>query len=312
MPEIEERTIAQGVFAALLTPRKINTTDADAAAQLEYIDHVLAAGVDGVVLFGSTGEFVHFDIDERTRVLSMAKRRSRVPVLVNVSHSSLSGAVDLAEAAIEIGVTGLLVMPPYFYRYSDGQILKFFEEFANAISRRSPLYLYNLPFFTNPISSSVATELLASKRYAGIKDSSGDPHMLQALTEHRRHHEFSLFVGNETRYVEGRRLNADGIVSGVAAAIPELIVAMDRALRAHNDDLASTLDLRLQEFITWISKFPASVGIKQAAAARRWITGDFAVPLDHKTRTELIEYERWFETWLPPVLNACQLGEPAR
>ena len=80
MPEIEERTIAQGVFAALLTPRKINTTDADAAAQLEYIDHVLTAGVDGVVLFGSTGEFVHFSIDERTRVIGSAPITARAAV----------------------------------------------------------------------------------------------------------------------------------------------------------------------------------------------------------------------------------------
>jgi dihydrodipicolinate synthase/N-acetylneuraminate lyase len=306
MPETEKQMLAKGVFAALLTPRKINTTDADAAAQLEYIDRVLAPGVEGLVLFGSTGEFVHFDMDERTRVLSMAKRRSRVPVLVNVSHSALPGAVELAEAALEIGVAGLLLMPPYFYRYSDGQIQKFFEEFANAINGRTPLYLYNLPFFTNPISPAVATELLASGRWAGIKDSSGDPHMLQVLTELRRSHEFSFFVGNETRYLEGRRVNADGIVSGVAAALPELIVAMDRALRAQNQDRASALDVRLQEFLHWISRFPGSVGIKQAAAARKWMTGDFAVPLDHETRSELIEYQRWFEAWLPTLLDECR------
>src|SRR5947209_3428802 len=128
MPETEKQMLAKGVFAALLTPRKINTTDADAAAQLEYIDRVLAPGVEGLVLFGSTGEFVHFDMDERTRVLSMAKRRSRVPVLVNVSHSSLAGALDLADAALEIGVAGLRIMPPYFFRSQEAQGLELYNE----------------------------------------------------------------------------------------------------------------------------------------------------------------------------------------
>src|SRR5437763_11073546 len=111
----QQPVAASGVYAALGTPRRPNSTEADGAAMLDYLDAVVQAGVDGLVLFGSTGEFVHFEIEERTRVVSLAIRRSRVPVLVNVSHSTLAGSVELAENASDAGASGLLLMPPYFY-----------------------------------------------------------------------------------------------------------------------------------------------------------------------------------------------------
>ncbi len=121
---------ATGVYAALATPRQLNTSKGDAAALLDYLDAIVAGGVDGLVLFGSTGEFVHFDVEERMRILALAIKRSRVPMLVNVSHSTLAGALDLAEDAIANNAAGVLLMPPYFYRYSDDQIGEFYSRFA--------------------------------------------------------------------------------------------------------------------------------------------------------------------------------------
>ena len=79
---------ARGVYVALATPRPQNAVEADAAALFDYIDAISSKGVDGLVLFGSTGEFVHFDLTERMRVLMLAKRRCRIPLLVNVAHST--------------------------------------------------------------------------------------------------------------------------------------------------------------------------------------------------------------------------------
>src|ERR1700712_2205241 len=90
-----------GVYTALLTPRKPGTTDSDAAALLDYLDCAVNAGVDGIVLFGATGEFVHFDPAERSRAATLAIRRSRVPALVNVSHSTLVGTIALGESAMK-------------------------------------------------------------------------------------------------------------------------------------------------------------------------------------------------------------------
>jgi len=246
------------------------------------------------------------------RVLGLAVRRSRVPVLVNVSHSSLAHALELAGHALDTGAAGILLMPPYFYRYNDGQILRFYEDFAGTLRGAIPLYLYNLPFFTNPVSQEVALELLGSQMYQGIKDSSGEWPLFAALLELRTRTPFSLLAGNELIYLRARAGGADGIVSGVAAALPELMVALDRAIVDKDNERARHLNGHLQTFLEWIGRFPASVGIKQAAAARGWIVDHLHVPLDRRTGAEAGAYRVWFDRWLPEVLADCSRAIPVR
>lgn len=305
MSTSNEPTRARGVYAALLTPRRAQTTEADAGALLEYLDRIAEAGVDGLVLFGSTGEFIHFDAAERMRVLALAIRRSRVPVLVNVSHSTLAGAMALAENAIEAGAAGLLLMPPYFYRYNDQQIAAFYGAFAKELGGKAALYLYNLPMYTNPIPPAVTEELLRLGAYIGIKDSTLDWQSFEGLIALRSTVDFSLMVGNEVLYLRGRGGGADGIVSGVAAALPELLVAMERAIGASDLDRAQRLNARLEEFLVYVNKFPATAAIKQTANARGWQLGDLVLPLDDHTRHEFTAFQRWLDEWLPVVLAEC-------
>lgn len=296
---------ANGVYAALATPRRPNSTEINTAALLDYLDTVVGTGVDGLVLFGATGEFIHFDIEERVHAFNMALRRSRVPVLVNVSHSTLDGAIALAESAISSGASGLLLMPPYFYRYTDDEIEHFYTKFAGALEESIPVYLYNLPSFTNPISTGVASRLLADGQFAGIKDSSGDWEMFRTLNQLREHRQFRLLVGNETIYLKGLMEGADGIVSGIAAACPELIVAIHRAVKTQQLERARSLNQSLETFLAWITKFPAGVGLKQAALSRGWGTDQMAIPLPPSDVQLLNEFVEWLKQWMPEVLREC-------
>ncbi|MBV9295509.1 MAG: dihydrodipicolinate synthase family protein [Acidobacteriaceae bacterium] len=305
MGKNDQQPSATGVYAALLTPRRPYSTEADCAILLDYLDLITRTGVDGVVLFGSTGEFVHFDTAERMRLAMLAIRRSRAPVLVNVSHSTLAGAIALAEHAITARAAGVLLMPPYFYRYTDTQIFEFYRHFVNSIGRAIPVYLYNLPFFTNPISAGLAERLFGLGAFAGIKDSSGDWQMFEALRSYRAARPFSLLVGHESVYLRAALAGADGIISGVAAALPELLVAMNRVIRSPAPEQAQRLNIRLQEFVAWIEKFPATTAIRRAAIARGWKLDHFALPLDEKTSQDLAAFERWFHNWLPSVLSEC-------
>ncbi len=302
----------KGVYAALATPRRGDSTEADAGALLDYLDAVVNAGVDGLVLFGSTGEFVHFEMEERIRVVSLAIRRSRVPVLVNVSHSTLEGAVDLAANAVASGAAGVLLMPPYFYRYNDDQIFSFYQSFGAALAGKIRIYLYNLPSYTNPISSDLAQRLFGSGVFAGIKDSSGDWQLFESLSALRARTPFTLLVGHETLYLRARLAGADGIVSGVAAAIPELPVAIERSIEAGEMERAQRLNAHLQEFVQRIEKFPGTVAIKQTAVARGWNLSHFAFPLDSRTCADLDAFGQWTQAWLPPVLAECKQAALAK
>lgn len=297
--------LMQGVYVALATPRKSNSVEANAAALLDYVDTIVGSGVDGLVLFGSTGEFVHYDIGERMRVLSLAIKRSRVPLVVNVSHSSFAAAASLAENAIENGVAGILVMPPYFFRYSDDQVFAFYESFVKIVNGAVPIYLYNIPFFTNPMTASLMERLLSTGAYAGIKDSSGEWALFEALLGVRGRRQFQNLVGSDGMYARARVAGADGIVSGVAAALPELMVALDRALVAREAAKIQKLDAYLHQFLKYLHLFPATIAIKQAAVVRGWKQDHAAIPFDEATRESIAEFRRWFEQWLPGVLADC-------
>ncbi len=308
MGNAKQPLVQSGVYAALATPMRAHSVEADAAALLEYLDEIVRAGVDGLVLFGSTGEFIHFDIAERMRVLTLAVRRSRVPVLVNVSHSSLAGAIDLAEQAIGVEAAGLLLMPPYFYRYADPQILHFCEQFAESVDGKLPIFLYNAPLGENRISAHLAETLLQSGVFSGIKDSSGDWAFFEALNSLRRKVPFTIFTGSETLYLRTRVAGADGVISGMAAAVPELLVAIDRAVRASDQERAQRLDGLLQEFFHKARQFPGNASIKQTAVIRGWKLNHFAVPPDDDTAADLIVFLDWVRGWLPGVLSECTEG----
>ncbi len=296
---------ASGVYAALGTPRRPQSREADAGALLDYLDLVVQAGVDGLVLFGSTGEFIHFDTDERMRVIALAIRRSRVPVLVNVSHSTLDGAIELTENAVGAGAAGVLLMPPYYYQYTDNQLRSFFHHFVKEVDKETPRYLYNIPSCTSPISPELACELLQSEAFTGIKDSSLNPSLFSALVALRARHPFRFLMGHEAWHLKGREAGADGVVSGVSAALPELPVAIDRAIRNGKLGQAEVLHARMAELLVWLDKFPGTVAIKQCAAHRGWPLGHFAFPFDEQTDRELTVFRNWLDDWLPVVLAEC-------
>ncbi|MDE3196322.1 MAG: dihydrodipicolinate synthase family protein, partial [Acidobacteriota bacterium] len=102
-----------GVFAAAVTPNRIGTREADYSGLMDLLDFLAGAGVDGICLLGSTGEFLHYPFGDRQRLVYLGAKRSRVPLLVGVGHSTLRGALELAGEAISAGADGLLLMPPY-------------------------------------------------------------------------------------------------------------------------------------------------------------------------------------------------------
>jgi dihydrodipicolinate synthase/N-acetylneuraminate lyase len=268
---------------------------------LELVDKLGRSGVDGIVLLGSTGEFLHIQAAERQRLVHLAVKRSRVPIVVGVGHSTLDAAIQLGEAAVNSNVAGLLLMPPYFYRYREDQIMEFYRLFTLAIGGALPILIYNIPAFANPISVPMARELLLSGDFAGIKDSSGDPAFFDALAGLRRQVPFALLCGNDRLIGHAHQAGCDGVVSGVSSAVPELVVALHRALEQGDELRARELQGHLSTFIDWIERFPVPVGISAAVEYRGLKVGPTAIPLTAAQDDSLEEFKAWFMNWLPVI-----------
>lgn len=288
-----------GVYVAAVTPHRDKSYEADVGATLDLVDFLATAGVNGIALLGSTGEFLHLAFDDRIRLVQLAVKRSRVPVLVGVGHSTWDGAVELGREAASAGAAGLLLMPPYFFRYGQEETREFYLQFAAAIAGAAPIYLYNIPAFTNEIAIDTAAALLSTGLFAGIKDSSGDYGYFERLLAFSQETPFTLLIGNDRIYSRARKIGAHGIVSGVACAAPELLVALEDAIAKNQTARINQLDVRLHEFIEWHERFPTPVAIEAAAHERGLKVGPRAVPLSPAAQKLLNEFREWFRAWLP-------------
>lgn len=291
-----------GANAALVTARRPSGNEIDIGPALEILDFLTDRGVQGIALLGATGEFPHFDFEERKRFSQMAIRRSRVPVLINVSHSTLEGALTLSRDALASGAAGILLMPPYFFTYKQEELKEFYFRYADAATGFPPVYLYNLPFFTNSLEPQTACEILATGQFAGIKDSSGNLAMFDALAAQRTSTPFSLLIGNDSILAAKRHL-CDGVISGCACAVPELIVALDCAVVSANTEWKQRLELRLQEFIGKIDKFPTPLGVQEALALRGFQKTLAPTRLGPTLQAHREAFRTWFPEWLPAMLQ---------
>ncbi len=290
-----------GVYVAAVTPHRDKSYEADVGAALDLVDFLAAAGVDGIALLGSTGEFLHLAFDDRIRLVQLAVKRSRIPLLVGVGHSTSDGAVELGRETASAGAAGLLLMPPYFFRYGQEDIREFYLHFVTAIAGAAPVFLYNIPAFTNEIAIDTAAGLLSTGLFAGIKDSSGEYGYFERLRAVSQKTPFTLLIGNDRIYSRARRMGAHGIVSGVACAVPELLVALEDAIGKNQTAKIDQLDGRLQEFVDWHDRFPTPVAIQAAVYERGLKTGPRAVPLGLAAQKLLDEFREWFRAWLPLV-----------
>jgi dihydrodipicolinate synthase/N-acetylneuraminate lyase len=294
-----------GVFASAITPRRADSQDPDFSGMLDLLDFLTAGGVKGVCLLGATGEFFNYSFAERQRLVYLGVKRSRVPLLAGVSHSTLAGAIQLADEAIAAGADGLIVMAPWFFRYAQREIEEFYLQFAQEIGDAVPILIHNLPQATSKLEIDLMRKLIDTGRYAGIQDSSGDREVFEQLIELKRGRPFALFNGDDRTAAWALGGGADGVISGCACAVPELMAGLAQAIAAKDQVRADSLNARLLEFVDWAEKFPSPVAIKRAVELRGQQSSPPLTALAPETVQELARFSAWFTEWLPQAKKAA-------
>ncbi len=218
---LNERNAFRGVWPALLTPLDARLGidhDRFAAHALER----LSAGCQGVTLFGTTGEGPSFSMHERSQALEMMIARG-VPaerIMVSTSCAALPETLVLTRHAVDRGVHGCLMLPPFFLKgVSDEGIVASYAQVIDAMGADHwRLYLYHIPQVAGVgLSHAVIAQLL--ERYAGtivgIKDSGC--HRASSVALARAFMPpLSVYVGLEPDLPTLGRLGSTGAISGLA------------------------------------------------------------------------------------------------
>ena len=254
---INGSVLLRGIIAPLVTPLK-GQDSLDHGSLEKLIGHTVAGGVNGLFVLGTTGEAASLSRELKLEVISLACQHAagRVPVLVGITDPAFSESVRLANAAAHAGAAAVVVAPPYYFRYSQSDLLQYLERLSGAIAL--PLVLYNIPQFTKVVYA-VETVRRASEmqKIVGLKDSSGDLTYLADVVKALRHNpQFGVSIGPEEHLVEGLQAGACGGVSGGSNLFPHLYVGVyDAAERGDWDEAA-----RLQQIIRRASAVLYRVG----------------------------------------------------
>jgi 4-hydroxy-tetrahydrodipicolinate synthase len=290
----------EGVNVAALTPRSKHG-DVDLGVAFELVDMLCRAGAHSIALFTATGEYPAFSPDERSRLVYLARKRSRVPVLVGAGSATLEISLTLAREARQAGAAAVLVPPPFYFRYQQDDIHAFYHQFAQQLGGGIPIWLSNYPAFATPIEATTALCLLETGWFAGIEDASGDLDTFAALRAAAARCNLPILVGHDGLLVEAGSAGVPGWMSPAASAVPELVVALHRAMAARDHVRFDQLSAVFQQFVSFAASLPQPAVVKLAATLRGLKTGALAVPLPLAREGEIDRFREWFQGWMPEI-----------
>lgn len=277
----------RGALAAAVTPIRDDRLDEDAFAP--YVDFLVAGGLDGALVLGTTGESMLFGADERRRVVAryVAASAGRLQIAAHCGAQTTRDTVALATHAAEAGAAAVAVIGPPYFPLDDRALL---EHFAAAAAACAPLpfYVYEFERASGyPVPLTVLEALRErAPNLAGLKVSDSpferfSPYLIEGL---------DVFVGPEVLIAQGMAAGAVGAVSALGSAFPEQVAA---AVREPTEANAAALG----EFRAAIERMPRHAALKTVIAARGVpISAEVRRPLRPLTDDERTELLGWLES----------------
>ena len=278
-----------GIVPPMVTPL-LDRDHLDVAGLERLLEHILAGGVNGLFILGTTGEGPSLSYHLRQELIERVCRQvnGRVPVLVGITDTAFVESIQLAGQAAASGASALVLAPPYYLPEAQPELQEYLDHLVPELPL--PLFLYNMPALTK-VSFELDTirRALQEPRIIGFKDSSGDLTYFKAVAELiQERPDWSLLMGPEEKLLASLQLGGHGGVSGGANLFPKLYV---RVVAAHQaGDLAAAaawqqVIQRVSDSFYRIGKYSSSIikGIKCALACQG-ICDDFMAEPFHRFR----------------------------
>jgi 4-hydroxy-tetrahydrodipicolinate synthase len=260
----------RGIIPPIVTPITADE-EPDEPALRNHIEYMIAAGVSGILAFGSNGEFYMLEEDEMERILKVIidQVRGRLPVYMGVGAVRTSACIRLARLGARLGARGVSVLQPMFIKPTEDELAGHFEAIARAVPD-IPVLLYNNPGRTGyPISQGVVEDLARRvPNIVGIKDSSGDLTETMEFIRRNRELGFKVLVGKDTLIYPGLEVGAVGAVCSTANYMPELVCPVYDLFMAGKKAEAREAQYRLNPIRLATDKSSFPVAAKDCANLR--------------------------------------------
>jgi 4-hydroxy-tetrahydrodipicolinate synthase len=266
-----------GAITALITPLRDGRVDDEALRR--HVEAQIAAGIDGLVPCGTTGESPTLTAEEQRRVVAIVveQTRGRVPVIAGVGSNSTAHAVELAQAAREQGADGLLVVTPYYSRPTQEGLQQHFTAVIQAA--RLPTVLYNVPARTGcDLLPDTVARLCELSAVVAIKEATGSVVRAQQILA-RVGDRLVVLSGDDCTAFPLMAVGARGVVSVTANVAPARVAAQWDAVAAGDWDHARTIHLELMPLHDAMFLEANPMPVKAALAIMGAIDPEIRLPL---------------------------------
>lgn len=267
-----------GTYTALVTPFRDDRLDEPAFERL--IEQQIAAGVDGIVPVGTTGESPTLDHPEHARVIELAVRgaKGRCKVIAGTGSNATSEAVSLTVEAERLGADAALLVAPYYNKPSQEGLFQHYRAIAQA--SKLPIILYSIPGRCG-IEIAVETVARLAKEcptVVAIKEAGGTVERVSALRA-ALPESFEILSGDDSLTLPFISAGAVGVISVASNRIPAEVGALVKA--ALKGDYAEAQRLHRKYYALFKDLFiePNPVPIKYAMARTGLMTADVRLPL---------------------------------
>jgi len=282
----------QGVFAPIPTPFSLKDRTINFEFIRRHLEFLNDKGIHGVVVLGTNGEFPSLSIEERKNIISwVLKFKGNLKIIAQTGSSSFVETIALCDYARELGVDGLLIATPYYFKnIAETSLVEYYMEILNRIQH--PIFLYNMPQNTHvTITNPVLESLLSFNHLLGLKDSGGDWDVFKSYID--TFSQLHIFVGSDMLLQPAFEVGAGGSITAAANAMPELVLQVYQATKKHES--AEKFQKSLSAFRKLMTKFPIHATTKYVLYLRGFEESAVRAPLPNLTESQKWELERDLE-----------------
>jgi 4-hydroxy-tetrahydrodipicolinate synthase len=275
----------EGIIPPMVTPLK-GPDALDVSGLERLVEHIVAGGVQGVFILGTSGEGPGLSYRLRREVIQRTcqQMRGRLPILVGITDTSFTEAVSMAQYAADAGAQAVVTAGPYYLPAAQPELIDYVERLVRELPL--PLFIYNMPQLTKVhFEPETLRRLTPLEKIVGLKDSSGDLGYFDKLVRLKcERPDWSVFVGPEHLLVESVQRGGDGGVNGGANFYPQLFVELFQAVKTGDAARAEKLQRRLLQLgqIYSVGRHASAVvkGMKCACALLGICEDHMAEPFD--------------------------------
>lgn len=271
-----------GSYTVTITPFTPGGAAIDYEAWTRFLDWQLACGVPGIIILGTTGEFLTLTDDERGAFVEATVKHiaGRIPVMVGSMNAFTPNAVRYSRQAQDLGADGLMIIPPYYYTPTDDEIFNYYKAICEGCDL--PIMLYNNPFTSNvDMSAKLVGRLTKSfEQIRYIKEASQRIERIQDIIVES---DGLMNVWAGQRVLESYKMGAKGYVNPYGNYIPRASVKfVEWAEQGRWDDVWAVQSI-IQKFDAIITEGHPLYGhqcySKALAAAAGYPVGDVRAPI---------------------------------